>query len=74
MDTRDGRIYDYNEVLQVMAGKSSASGLKSEDIPYLKEMGHYPTPNQRAKARVARNDSCPCGSSKKFKRCCLFQK
>ena len=25
----------------------------------------------RAAAKVGRNDPCPCGSGKKFKRCCL---
>lgn len=29
-----------------------------------------PSPPQRARGRVGRNDPCPCGSGKKFKRCC----
>jgi uncharacterized protein len=28
-------------------------------------------PIQRAQPRVGRNDPCPCGSGKKYKRCCL---
>jgi hypothetical protein len=29
-----------------------------------------PAPFQRGQARVGRNDPCPCGSGKKFKKCC----
>jgi uncharacterized protein len=29
------------------------------------------TPYRRATPRVGRNDPCPCGSGKKFKKCCL---
>jgi hypothetical protein len=28
-------------------------------------------PSQRAEKKVGRNDPCPCGSGKKFKRCCM---
>ncbi len=27
-------------------------------------------PVRRATAKVGRNDDCPCGSGKKYKRCC----
>jgi hypothetical protein len=27
------------------------------------------TPYQRSEPKVGRNDACPCGSSKKFKKC-----
>ncbi|MCU1295713.1 MAG: preprotein translocase subunit SecA [Bryobacterales bacterium] len=30
-----------------------------------------PAPVQRAGQKVGRNDPCPCGSGKKFKKCCL---
>jgi hypothetical protein len=29
------------------------------------------TPHVRAEKKVGRNDPCPCGSGKKFKKCCL---
>lgn len=32
-----------------------------------------PVPEERASPRVGRNDLCPCGSGKKFKKCCLKQ-
>ena len=31
----------------------------------------HPTPKQETRMRVSRNDKCPCGSGKKFKKCCL---
>jgi uncharacterized protein len=30
-----------------------------------------PKPGATATAAVGRNDPCPCGSGKKFKKCCL---
>jgi preprotein translocase subunit SecA len=33
---------------------------------------HHPqTPHVRSGPKVGRNDPCPCGSGKKFKKCCL---
>jgi tetratricopeptide (TPR) repeat protein len=34
------------------------------------EAGAVPTPVKRAQPKVGRNDPCPCGSGKKFKKCC----
>lgn len=28
----------------------------------------------RKEAKIGRNDKCPCGSGKKYKRCCLIKK
>jgi uncharacterized protein YecA (UPF0149 family) len=63
MDVRSGKIHEV----------SAAQGLKSVpegDIPFLREMLIPPTPSQRAKGHIGRNDPCPCASGKKFKRCC----
>lgn len=30
-----------------------------------------PSPARRGESRVGRNDPCPCGSGKKYKKCCL---
>ncbi len=32
-------------------------------------MRKSPTPKQAVRRRIGRNDPCPCGSGKKFKRC-----
>ena len=29
------------------------------------------TPTNRAIRKIGRNESCPCGSEKKYKRCCI---
>lgn len=34
------------------------------------EMQHKGTPIVRANAKIGRNDPCPCGSGKKYKKCC----
>jgi len=31
-----------------------------------------PTARQQANRKIGRNDPCPCGSGRKFKRCCLL--
>lgn len=63
MDTRTGRIYDAEMVER----------LCEEDRQYLRPMEYHPTPEQRASGKVGRNDVCPCGSGKKFKKCCLWR-
>ena len=32
-----------------------------------------PEPEKREEPKIGRNDSCPCGSGKKFKKCCIFK-
>lgn len=64
MDSRDGRIHQVDDV----------AALPAEDRQYMVPMAYPPTPYQRKKLRVGRNDPCGCGSGKKFKRCCLFRK
>jgi uncharacterized protein YecA (UPF0149 family) len=57
MDVRTGRIYESRD-------------LAPEHVrPHLVEMELKPTPLQRIRRRVGRNDPCPCGSGKKFKHC-----
>ncbi|MCI5144097.1 MAG: hypothetical protein D3923_00905 [Candidatus Electrothrix sp. AR3] len=30
-----------------------------------------PSPARKSKKKTGRNDPCPCGSDKKYKKCCL---
>lgn len=43
--------------------------------PDLSHKGLVPAPhmnrNQQRRSSVMRNEPCPCGSGKKFKKCCL---
>jgi hypothetical protein len=47
-----------------------------EEVEYLERDGtssnvQRPLPPRRELAKVGRNDSCPCGSGRKYKFCCL---
>jgi SWIM/SEC-C metal-binding protein len=42
---------------------------KPEDITDLETLLNWPKP-QKAEKKVGRNEPCPCGSGKKYKRCC----
>jgi len=41
---------------------------KPEDISDLEKLLNPPKPDQYVK--IGRNDPCPCGSGKKYKKCC----
>jgi SWIM/SEC-C metal-binding protein len=42
---------------------------KPEDITDLELLLNWPKPME-AEKKVGRNDPCPCGSGKKYKKCC----
>jgi SWIM/SEC-C metal-binding protein len=42
---------------------------KPEDITDLEILLNWPKPRE-AQKKVGRNEPCPCGSGKKYKRCC----
>ncbi len=54
------------------------SGIHHERSSFRREEGRWvciggeinPKPEQRIVQKVGRNDPCPCGSGKKFKKCC----
>lgn len=72
MDTSTGRIYRDQATARAALRDQ---GLTEKQIDArVMEMSLAPTPQQviRKPPRVGRNDRCPCGSGKKFKRCCLF--
>ena len=72
MDTRTGRIYSPEELREMMQPKTAGSvETPPVDMQFIREMKIPPTPRQLARRKVGRNDPCPCGSQKKFKRCCL---
>ena len=53
-----------DDVLQEMAVFGEAPPTEEEDWP-------VPEPVRNALRDVGRNDPCPCGSGKKYKKCCL---
>ena len=72
MDTRDGRIFGA-EQLKKLYGPSFTFEEALGRNRFLKEMRVAPTEKQlvRKPPKVGRNEPCPCGSGKKFKKCCL---
>ena len=53
-----------------LAGKTSAAELKQEP-PVSRQPRLIPPVKTESKQRVRRNERCPCGSGKKFKKCCM---
>ncbi len=43
---------------------------KPEDISDIEKLLNPPSP-LRAGIKIGRNDLCPCGSGKKYKKCCI---
>jgi uncharacterized protein YecA (UPF0149 family) len=62
MDTRTGKVIS-NAIFQT---------LPKEEKRFYKQLPQ--TTYVRPGAKVGRNDPCPCGSGKKFKKCCYFYK
>lgn len=69
MDTKTGLIYDAKR----QADKKRIEELNTEEPGRVVPMKLAPTEKQmrRVPPSVGRNDICPCGSGKKFKKCCL---
>ena len=55
--------------------KSPLEHFSRENISYLRKIS-YPekeTPAKKTKIKIGRNDPCPCGSGKKYKKCCMLK-
>jgi preprotein translocase subunit SecA len=53
--------------------RSPLEHFSRENISYLKKIS-YPekeTPTKITKVKIGRNAPCPCGSGKKYKKCCM---
>lgn len=70
MNTDTGTIYTPEQMRKLR----NAFGSMTDRQLHLKQMEHGPTDEQILKGRVGRNDPCPCGSGRKFKRCCCTAK
>src|SRR2546422_6678127 len=70
-----GRIED--EIIINLGRRDAAVGAeqrerrprRERDLTYSAPAKEAPQPAQRATGRVGRNDPCPCGSGKKYKKC-----
>lgn len=72
---KDGTGIDHHEVSQFKKTKEGQWLFVDGEAHTHKEgEGHHETPKAvtvvRGGAKVGRNDPCPCGSGKKYKKCC----
>lgn len=72
MDARTGEIHqkESEEAMQTFL-----DNLKETDREHIRKMTIPPTQKQmsRKPPKVGRNEPCPCGSGKKFKKCCYLR-
>jgi len=87
MDTRDGRIYDESQMRELFKelpkytideffrATKQPKKMRNSDLKFFKPMELAPTEKQMARKppKIGRNEPCPCGSAKKFKKCCLIE-
>ena len=76
--TRDGELFDTAEfyayyelegsVRQI--GERSFFQRKDGKLYYVDGVARRPKAYRRPEPKVGRNDPCPCGSGKKYKKCC----
>jgi tetratricopeptide (TPR) repeat protein len=59
------RAMDHGDSLPI-----EESNRPAQSIPAMTRWGDSSAPEDAQKRRVGRNDPCPCGSGKKFKKCC----
>jgi len=45
--------------------------VKKEDLLTNRDETAVKKPTRRVDAKVGRNETCPCGSGKKYKQCCM---
>lgn len=65
MDCRTG------EIIPAEKFEGMRKSLDETELQFYKQMNMNPTTKQLKSMKVGRNDPCPCGSGKKFKKCCL---
>jgi SEC-C motif-containing protein len=80
LDSENGKVNDKNGTVEFKAYFSDKNGSKQihhEKSTFLKKDGKWfylegiaNPPKTNTKRIVARNEPCPCGSGKKFKKCC----
>jgi hypothetical protein len=65
-----GKFTLFGDTVAELAGwfDSESEAVGNETLNWLDSLG---TPHREPLRKVGRNDPCPCGSGKKFKKCCL---
>lgn len=66
------RVENLEKTIQTIGRNLHLSGGENNAEPARSDI-ELPKPQKRALPKVGRNDPCPCGSGKKFKKCCGAQ-
>ncbi|MCU0663713.1 MAG: SEC-C domain-containing protein [Myxococcota bacterium] len=69
VNTIKGGLQGVNE-REVKTGEKTGPHRETKELPALQAKAPPPGPRQMTK--IGRNDPCPCGSGRKFKKCCLY--
>jgi hypothetical protein len=64
------QVRDRGDMLERLADVSEEQGRKGEAAELRKEAKRSVAPTRVTKPKIGRNEPCPCGSGKKFKKCC----
>jgi len=64
------QIRDRRDMLERLADVCEEQGRKGEATELRKQAKGSPAPVRVTKPKIGRNEPCPCGSGKKFKKCC----
>jgi len=54
-----------------MNDKSDKEHINDELMEEIKKKSQYYPNGQLKRSKIGRNEPCPCGSNKKFKKCCI---
>jgi len=66
MDYRTGQLYEVSDDF-----RKFLESIPRDERRFFRQV--TPTPKQRKRGKVKQNEPCPCGSGKKFKKCCLVR-
>jgi uncharacterized protein YecA (UPF0149 family) len=56
---------------QMPADAQNCTTVPDESASQMHNFAQKPEPYRRPEPKIGRNDPCPCGSTRKYKHCCL---
>jgi uncharacterized protein YecA (UPF0149 family) len=76
MDTRTGQIFSDEKIDEVLQKESERKGFlkRIDSSGIVLSAAKRDELSKTGYTKIGRNDPCPCGSGRKFKRCCYFYK
>jgi preprotein translocase subunit SecA len=70
-DSEVGAMWRRGQAVHQQAPTPDSIAAQQEEAIRGTQAGHKPEPIRNRQRQVGRNDPCPCGSGKKFKKCCM---